>query len=96
MDEQRALRVARRMRAGQVDVNGGAFNLRAPFGGYKQSGHGRENGRAGIEEYPGVQGAAVQAGTESLRVSGDIASTEPSREEIGRWQEMPCRKMSLI
>jgi betaine-aldehyde dehydrogenase len=50
-DEERARRVARRVRAGRVDVNGGAFNLQAPFGGYKQSGHGREFGRYGLEEY---------------------------------------------
>ncbi len=47
----RAERVARRMRTGQVDVNGGSFNPQAPFGGYKQSGYGRELGRYGIEEF---------------------------------------------
>jgi betaine-aldehyde dehydrogenase len=50
-DEKRAVRVARRIRTGQVDINGGPFNVRAPFGGYKQSGNGRENGRIGLEEY---------------------------------------------
>jgi len=50
-DEDRAQRVARRIRAGQVDVNGGAFNMNAPFGGFKQSGHGREAGRYGLEEF---------------------------------------------
>ena len=39
------------LRTGQVDVNGGAFNPLAPFGGYKQSGIGREMGVAGFEEY---------------------------------------------
>ncbi len=50
-DEQRALTVARRLRAGQVEVNGGPNNLLAPFGGYKQSGNGREMGRYGLEEF---------------------------------------------
>ena len=50
-DEERARRVARRIRAGRVEVNGGAYNLLAPFGGYKQSGHGREFGRYGLEEF---------------------------------------------
>ena len=50
-DKERALRVARRMRTGQVDVNGGRFNPLAPFGGYKRSGTGREFGRYGLEEY---------------------------------------------
>jgi aldehyde dehydrogenase (NAD+) len=50
-DEERAKRVARRIRTGQVEINGGAFNPLAPFGGYKQSGHGRELGRFALEEY---------------------------------------------
>jgi acyl-CoA reductase-like NAD-dependent aldehyde dehydrogenase len=50
-DQARAERVARRLRAGQIEVNGGAFDLRAPFGGFKQSGNGRENGRFGLGEY---------------------------------------------
>ena len=50
-DPERALRVARRLRAGQIEVNGGAFNARAPFGGYKQSGVGREAGKYGLEEF---------------------------------------------
>ncbi len=43
--------VARRLRTGQVEVNGGAFNPNAPFGGYKQSGIGREYGHFGLEEF---------------------------------------------
>jgi aldehyde dehydrogenase (NAD+) len=39
------------MRTGQVEVNGGAFNPNAPFGGYKQSGVGRELGEYGFEEF---------------------------------------------
>jgi acyl-CoA reductase-like NAD-dependent aldehyde dehydrogenase len=50
-DVDRAEAVARRLRTGQVDVNGGAFNPLAPFGGYKQSGIGRERGELGFEEY---------------------------------------------
>ncbi len=50
-DPERAKRVARRLRTGQVEVNGGAFNPLAPFGGYKQSGNGREYGHFGLEEF---------------------------------------------
>ncbi len=50
-EPEHALAVAKRLRTGQVDVNGGAFNPMAPFGGYKQSGNGRELGRFGLEEF---------------------------------------------
>jgi len=50
-DKEKATAVARRMRTGQVEVNGGAFNPNAPFGGYKQSGNGREYGDYGFEEF---------------------------------------------
>src|SRR5439155_6858759 len=50
-DAERAKQVARRIRTGQVEVNGGAFNPLAPFGGYKQSGNGRELGKFGLEEF---------------------------------------------
>ncbi|MEV6812977.1 aldehyde dehydrogenase family protein [Micromonospora sp. NPDC051296] len=50
-DEERALRVARRLRTGAVDINGAPFNPLAPFGGYKQSGLGRELGHHGLEEF---------------------------------------------
>ena len=50
-DAERAMRVARRMRTGQVDINGANFNPAAPFGGYKQSGNTRERGRWGLEEF---------------------------------------------
>ncbi len=55
---ERALAVARRMRTGAVDVNGGAFNPLAPFGGYKQSGVGRELGEYGLAEFR--QAKAIQ------------------------------------
>jgi acyl-CoA reductase-like NAD-dependent aldehyde dehydrogenase len=50
-DDERALQVARRIRTGQIEINGGAWNMEAPFGGFKQSGYGRENGKYGLEEY---------------------------------------------
>jgi aldehyde dehydrogenase (NAD+) len=50
-DAERAIRVARRIRAGQVQINDGAFNIHAPFGGYGQSGNGREFGEWGLEEF---------------------------------------------
>jgi aldehyde dehydrogenase (NAD+) len=57
-DPARAEKVARQLRTGQVDINGGAFNPSAPFGGYKQSGIGRERGRYGLEEF--VETKAMQ------------------------------------
>ena len=50
-DKDHAIAVARQIRTGQVEVNGGAFNPNAPFGGYKQSGIGREYGTFGLEEF---------------------------------------------
>ncbi|MFJ5266330.1 aldehyde dehydrogenase family protein [Streptomyces sp. NPDC088387] len=50
-EREHALAIAKRMRAGQIDVNGPQMNLLAPFGGYKQSGNGREMGRFGLEEF---------------------------------------------
>ena len=50
-DAERAKKVARRIRTGQIEVNGGAFNPVAPFGGYKNSGYGREYGSYGFEEF---------------------------------------------
>ncbi|MBP2367845.1 aldehyde dehydrogenase family protein [Pseudonocardia parietis] len=54
-DQDRALAFARRVRTGQIDVNGGAYNPYAPFGGYKRSGVGREMGRPGLEEYQEIK-----------------------------------------
>ena len=50
-DEERAARVARRLRAGNVSVNGAAYDYDVPFGGMKRSGNSRENGFMGLEEY---------------------------------------------
>jgi acyl-CoA reductase-like NAD-dependent aldehyde dehydrogenase len=50
-NKDKAMGIARRLRTGQVEVNNGAFNVNAPFGGYKQSGFGRELGRHGFEEF---------------------------------------------
>ena len=50
--EERALAIARRIRAGSLSINGGNyFGAESPFGGYKQSGIGREMGVAGLEEF---------------------------------------------
>jgi aldehyde dehydrogenase (NAD+) len=80
-DEQRALRVARQIRTGTMSVNGGAwFGPDVPFGGYKQSGVGREMGTAGLEEFleskslavplPATEAAATEA------AAAGTASTE--------------------
>ena len=50
-DEERAIKFARNMRTGQISVNGGFFNVSAPFGGFKASGNGRELGVHGLEEF---------------------------------------------
>ena len=49
--DEHAEAVARRLRTGQVEINGGPFNIYAPFGGYKQSGNGRELGKYGLEDF---------------------------------------------
>jgi acyl-CoA reductase-like NAD-dependent aldehyde dehydrogenase len=59
-DPEGALAVARRLRAGQVDVNGARFNPVAPFGGYGQSGNGRELGPYGLDEF--VEIKSIQLG----------------------------------
>ncbi|HET6337814.1 MAG TPA: aldehyde dehydrogenase family protein [Polyangiales bacterium] len=59
-DPQRAKRVASRLRTGMVHINGAQIDLLAPFGGYKQSGNGREWGGEGFEEF--VERKAVMGG----------------------------------
>ncbi len=60
--EERALAVARRIRVGTINVNGGNFYAAdAPFGGYKQSGIGREMGPEGFEEYLETKTIAIGA-----------------------------------
>ncbi|MGB7268056.1 MAG: aldehyde dehydrogenase family protein [Albidovulum sp.] len=54
-DKDRALRVAAKLRAGAIHINGGGFNYGSPFGGYKQSGNGREGGMLGLEDYQEVK-----------------------------------------
>jgi acyl-CoA reductase-like NAD-dependent aldehyde dehydrogenase len=62
-DPARAVAVARRLRTGQVDINGATFNPSAPFGGYKQSGIGRERGRWGFDEYLEVKSLQLPVGS---------------------------------
>ena len=50
-DHEKAERVAMQLRAGAIHINGGEFNYGSPFGGYKQSGNGREGGSMGLEDY---------------------------------------------
>jgi aldehyde dehydrogenase (NAD+) len=54
-DPERAERVAGQLKAGAVHINGGGFNYGSPFGGYKQSGNGREGGAMGLEDYQEVK-----------------------------------------
>ena len=55
-DRDRARAVARRIRAGWIEVNGPTFDYNAPFGGYQQSGNGREYGEWGLHDYLEVNG----------------------------------------
>ena len=50
-EEEHAFAIAKRLRTGKVDINGPKMNLLAPFGGYKQSGNGREMGHFGLDEF---------------------------------------------
>ena len=60
---ERAMAVARRVRTGTLSVNGGSwFQPDVPFGGYKQSGIGRENGKEGFEEYLEIKAIGLPTG----------------------------------
>jgi acyl-CoA reductase-like NAD-dependent aldehyde dehydrogenase len=61
-DPERARKVARQLRTGQVDINGAGFNPLAPFGGYKQSGIGREFGDYGMLEFTQLKTVSWSAG----------------------------------
>ena len=54
-DKSKAERVASQLRAGAVHINGGGFNYGSPFGGYKQSGNGREGGTLGLEDFQEIK-----------------------------------------
>ncbi|MDN5767409.1 MAG: aldehyde dehydrogenase family protein [Humibacillus sp.] len=58
-DQEHGIAFARRVRTGQIDVNGAAYNPRAPFGGYKHSGIGREMGIAAMDEYTEIKSIQV-------------------------------------
>jgi len=60
-DENRAMTLAKRLRTGQVFINGATFNPQAPFGGYKQSGNGRELGVEGLNEFVELKAIQVRA-----------------------------------
>ena len=62
VDEAKA--VARRIRTGGVEVNGGSYNALAPFGGFKNSGIGRENGPEGLDAYCELQSVLMPFGWE--------------------------------
>jgi acyl-CoA reductase-like NAD-dependent aldehyde dehydrogenase len=81
-DDEHAVSVARQVRTGQVDINGGPFNPLAPFGGVKNSGIGRECGVAGLEaflETQSLQMPVSKAGVIGPRLVSRDASAEPGR-----------------
>jgi aldehyde dehydrogenase (NAD+) len=67
--DEEAVRVARRLRTGQVQINAGIFNGFAPFGGFKRSGIGREGGIYGFLEYCEVKSLQLPAGS-PMAISG--------------------------
>ncbi|WP_051871350.1 aldehyde dehydrogenase family protein [Streptomyces sclerotialus] len=78
-DDSHAERVARRFRTGLVDVNGGQFNPAAPFGGFKQSGIGRECGTAGLESFLETKSMQLPQGPGGQVVGPRLRATAPAR-----------------
>ncbi|MEV7591060.1 aldehyde dehydrogenase family protein [Streptomyces sp. NPDC089922] len=78
-DDARAARVARRFRSGLVDVNGGQFNPAAPFGGFKQSGIGRECGTAGLEAFLETKSMQLPQGAPGQVVGPRLRATAAAR-----------------
>lgn len=78
-DNARAERVARRLRTGLVDINGGLFNPAAPFGGFKQSGIGRECGAAGLEAFLETKSMQLPGGTPGEVLGPRLRATAPAR-----------------
>ena len=60
-DLDAAIAVARQIKSGQIVVNGGMFNLHAPYGGFKESGNGREHGLEGMAEFTEVKSMQLPA-----------------------------------
>ena len=90
-DKDRAIAVARRMRTGAVDVNGGSFNIAAPFGGYKQSGLRPRERPVRHRRVPADQvAAAVILGRASRRVGGGELLVGPTAARRWRFPRRAC------
>lgn len=89
----RALRVAGKMQAGTVAVNNAFWpDIRVPFGGYKQSGQGRESGRAGINEY--LQAKTIRIFVGSGEDEDKAETTVDVNTEVGPWP--PLSQLDII
>lgn len=75
-DDEVAVDFARRVRSGRMDINGAQTNLVSPFGGYKQSGFGRELGRYGLEAYLEIKSLQVR-GDDTGGLAAGIRVKEP-------------------
>ncbi len=85
-DEETAIAFARGVQTGQLDINGGAYNPAAPFGGYKKSGIGRELGRFGFEEYLQTKSASAQGRAR------DVPAGRPERRTGSGLDDRPARR----